>query len=133
MLVTEDLRELIGRTPLFRLKRLFPDNEVYAKLEFKNLMSVKDRPVLSMITAGIEDGSITPETEVIEASSGNTAIAIALLGAVLDFKVRIYMSELASEERRGTGVGHRRSCRGRGERGECALRATDGGVSSPRV
>lgn len=98
--VTEDLRDLIGKTPLHRLKNLFPDSNVYAKLEFSNLMSVKDRPVLSMITAGIEAGKITSSTEVVEASSGNTAIAIALLGTVMDYKVRIFMSSLASEERR---------------------------------
>jgi cysteine synthase A len=100
MMATKDLRELIGKTPLMRLERLFPDSDVHAKLEFSNLMSVKDRAVLSMISAGIEEGKIDSETEVVEASSGNTAIAIALLGTVMDYKVRIYMSELASEERR---------------------------------
>lgn len=98
----EDPVDLIGKTPLLKLKRLFPESpaEIYAKLEFTNLMSVKDRPVLSMIRAGMKDGSIGPDTEVVEASSGNTAISIALLGAVMDFKVRIFMSELASVERR---------------------------------
>ncbi|MEA3560124.1 MAG: pyridoxal-phosphate dependent enzyme, partial [Candidatus Thermoplasmatota archaeon] len=102
MKAVDDLTLLIGSTPLLKLNRLFPDPSanIYAKLELFNPMSVKDRPVLSMIKAGIADGSITPDTEVVEASSGNTAIAIALLGAVLDFKVRIYMSELASVERR---------------------------------
>ena len=102
MEVVEDATELIGRTPLLRLNRLFPDSpaKIYAKLEFYNLMSVKDRPVLSMIKAGIAEGRIGPDTEVVEASSGNTAIAIALLGAVMEFRVRIYMSELASVERR---------------------------------
>ena len=98
----DDPTLLIGNTPLLKLKRLFPDSpaNIYAKLEMFNPMSVKDRPVLSMIKAGIADGNITADTEVVEASSGNTAIAIALLGAVLGFKVRIYMSELASVERR---------------------------------
>ncbi|MGA1873900.1 MAG: PLP-dependent cysteine synthase family protein [Thermoplasmatota archaeon] len=102
MEVVEDATELIGRTPLLKLNRLFPDSttNIFAKLEFFNLMSVKDRPVLSMIKAGIAEGSIGPDTEVVEASSGNTAIAIALLGAVIGFRVRIYMSELASVERR---------------------------------
>ena len=98
----EDPTLLIGNTPLLKLNRLFPCSPVniYAKLEMFNPMSVKDRPVLSMIKAGIADGSITSDTEVVEASSGNTAIAIALLGAVMGFKVRIFMSELASVERR---------------------------------
>lgn len=94
------VQDLVGKTPLLRLNRLFPNNEVYAKLELFNPMSVKDRAVYSMISRGIAEGKITPETEVVEASSGNTAIAIALLGVVMDFKVRIYMSELASVERR---------------------------------
>ncbi|MGA1822819.1 MAG: PLP-dependent cysteine synthase family protein [Thermoplasmatota archaeon] len=102
MEATEDPVDLIGRTPLLKLNGLFPGSpaDIYAKLEFQNLMSVKDRPVLSMIRAGIEEGSIRSETEVVEASSGNTAIAIALLGAVMGFRVRIFMSELASVERR---------------------------------
>jgi len=102
MEVVEDATKLIGRTPLLKLNRLFPDPKanIYAKLESFNLMSVKDRPVLSMIQAKIKEGKIRSETEVVEASSGNTAIAIALLGAVLGFKVRIFMSELASMERR---------------------------------
>lgn len=102
MEVFEDATELIGRTPLLKLNRLFPGSpaSIYAKLEFFNLMSVKDRPVLSMIRAGMAEGRICPDTEVVEASSGNTAIAIALLGAVMGFRVRIYMSELASVERR---------------------------------
>ncbi len=102
MEVVEDATELIGKTPLLKLNRLFPDSpaNIYAKLELCNLMSIKDRPVLSMITAGMAEGKIGPDTEVVEASSGNTAIAIALLGAVMGFRVRIYMSELASVERR---------------------------------
>jgi cysteine synthase A len=98
----EDPTQLIGHTPLLKLNRLFPESSanIYAKLEFFNLMSVKDRPVLSMIKAGIKEGKIGHDIEVVEASSGNTAIAIALLGAVMGFKVRIYMSELASVERR---------------------------------
>ncbi len=100
MQAVDDATQLIGRTPLLKLNRLFPGSNVYAKLELYNLMSIKDRPVYSMISHGMEEGKIGPETEVVEASSGNTAIAIALLGAVMGFGVRIYMSELASVERR---------------------------------
>jgi len=102
MEAVEDATELVGKTPLLKLNRLFPDfpANIYAKLEFFNLMSVKDRPVLSMIKAAIKERKIGPDTEVVEASSGNTAIAIALLGAVMGFKVRIFMSGLASVERR---------------------------------
>ena len=101
LLVTDDLRDCIGKTPLLELKRVFPMSaaRVFAKLEFVNPMSIKDRAVLSMVTAAIQAGRITPETEVVEASSGNTAIAIAMLGVLMNFRVRIFMSELASAER----------------------------------
>ena len=104
LLVTSDLKECIGRTPLLALKRLFPDAraKVYAKLEMMNPISIKDRAVLGMIEAAIQDGTITPQTEVVEASSGNTAIAVAMLGVLLDFKVKIFMSGLASVGRRKT-------------------------------
>jgi cysteine synthase len=121
---------LIGNTPLLRLSRLFPGDgtDIYAKLELCNPMSVKDRPVLSIIRAAMESGSIGPETEVVEASSGNTAISIASLGAVLGFKVRIFMSELCSAERqcileaygaevvRTPGIEHTRGARERAMR-----------------
>jgi len=102
MVIARDLTDLIGQTPLLHLKRLFPESRarVLAKLEIFNPMSVKDRPVLSMVRAAMAEGRIGSDTEVVEASSGNTAIALASLGAVMGFKVRVYMSELASVERR---------------------------------
>jgi len=101
MFVARDLTGLIGRTPLLELGRLFPDSgaRILAKLERQNPMSIKDRPVLNMIRTAIDEGKITPDTEVVEASSGNTAIAMASLGAVFGFRVRVYMSELCSVER----------------------------------
>ena len=101
MFVARDLTQLIGRTPLLELGRLFPSSKarIFAKLERANPMSIKDRPVLNMIKTAMAEGKITPETEVVEASSGNTAIAMASLGAVFGFKVRIFMSELCSVER----------------------------------
>lgn len=102
MIIAKNITDLIGKTPLLELKRLFPDSKakILAKLELFNPMSIKDRAVLSMICAALEEGRISPETEVVEASSGNTAIAIASLGSIMGFKVRIYMSELATIERR---------------------------------
>ena len=99
--IANDLTDLIGRTPLLKLNGLFPDSgaNILAKLELWNPMSVKDRPVLSMIRYAISEGRINPDTEVVEASSGNTAIAIASLCAIMGFRVRIYMSELCSIER----------------------------------
>jgi cysteine synthase len=102
MKVVSDISELIGETPLLELKHLFKGKKanIFAKLELFNPMSIKDRPVLNMIKEGIKEGKINSNIEVVEASSGNTAIAIALLGVILDYKVRIYISELASVERR---------------------------------
>lgn len=101
MRVANDLTELIGQTPLLALDRLYPEAvaRVYAKLEMFNPMSNKDRPVLHMIREGMARGVIDGDTEVVEASSGNTAIAAATLGAIMGFRVRIYMSEVASIER----------------------------------
>jgi len=101
MFIAKGLQDLIGKTPLLELNRLFPDSKarVLAKMEMWNPMSIKDRPVLNMIREAMKEGRIISDTEVVEASSGNTAIAIASLGAVLDFKVRIFMSERCSIER----------------------------------
>lgn len=101
MYTANDLSDLIGRTPLLELSRLIPDSEarVLAKLELFNPMSIKDRAVLNMIRSAVDEGKIGKGTEVVEASSGNTAIAIASLGAIMGFRVRIYMSELCSIER----------------------------------
>ncbi len=101
MFIAKDLSELIGKTPLLELNHLFPNSKarILAKLELRNPMSIKDRPVLNMIRSAMAEGKIGPDTEVVEASSGNTAIAIASLGAVMGFGVRVYMSELCSVER----------------------------------
>ncbi len=86
---------------MLRCKKLFPDSPatILAKLELCNPMSVKDRPVKHIIRQALADGLIEPGAELVEASSGNTAIAIAMIGAAQGFKVRIFMSELCSEER----------------------------------
>ena len=101
MFIARDVCDLIGRTPLLELRRLFPDGQsrILAKLECCNPTSIKDRAVLSMIRAALAQGQITRETEVVEASSGNTAIAIASLAAALGFEARIYMSEICGIER----------------------------------
>lgn len=99
--IVDAISELVGGTPMIRLRRLFPDTDakILAKLELANPMSVKDRPVLNMIERALSDGRIAPGTELVEASSGNTAIAIAMFGAARGFPVRIFMSELCSVER----------------------------------
>jgi len=101
MKINTDASQLIGNTPMLHLKKLFPDTEanVLAKLECSNPTSIKDRAVLNMISTAIAEGKIKSNTEVVEASSGNTAIAIASLGAAKGYKTRIYMSKLCSVER----------------------------------
>ena len=93
--------ELVGSTPLLELTNLFKDApaRILSKMECCNPTSIKDRAVLSMIRSAMDRGEVTRETEVVEASSGNTAIAIASLGAIMGYKTRIFMSELCSIER----------------------------------
>jgi cysteine synthase A len=99
--IAKDACELIGHTPLLELNNLFLNKNcrVLAKMECLNPTSIKDRAVLNMIYMAMKVGKISPKTEVVEASSGNTAIAIASLGATLGYKTRIYMSESCSVER----------------------------------
>jgi len=101
MKLTTEMVELVGNTPLFALRRLFPNSpcQVLAKLEMFNPMSVKDRPVKYIIEKALAEGTIGPGTELVEASSGNTAIAMAMIGATKNMPVRIFMSELCSVER----------------------------------
>lgn len=101
MRVVDDIRDLVGNTPMLRVRRLFPDlpATIVAKLELFNPMSVKDRPVRHIIDSARADGRLQPGAELVEASSGNTAIAIAMVGAALGYPVRIFMSELCSIER----------------------------------
>jgi cysteine synthase A len=86
---------------MLRITKLFPDcpAHVFGKLELCNPMSVKDRPVKHMVQAALADGRLKPGAELVEASSGNTAIAIAMFGAAQGFPVKIFMSELCSVER----------------------------------
>ena len=101
MRVIDDISELVGRTPMLRVRKLFGDTPatILGKLELTNPMSVKDRPVRFIIERALAAGTITPGTELVEASSGNTAIAIAMFGAAHGFPVKIFMSELVSQER----------------------------------
>ncbi|MFT7582389.1 MAG: cysteine synthase A [Myxococcota bacterium] len=99
--IIDDIAELVGHTPMIRLRRLFPAAKatILGKLELTNPMSVKDRPIRNIITRALADGRISSETELVEASSGNTAIALAMFGAARGFPVRVFMSELCSVER----------------------------------
>jgi cysteine synthase B len=98
------LDEMIGNTPLVRLQRVVPavrGNTVLAKLEGNNPAgSVKDRPALSMIRHAEARGDITPGDVLIEATSGNTGIALAMAAAIKGYKMRLIMPENLSIERR---------------------------------
>ena len=102
MYIAKTACELIGSTPMLELKKIVPESRsrILAKMELLNPTSLKDRAVLSMIRQAVRQRKITKKTEVVEVSSGNTAIALASLGAIMGFKVRIFMSELSSVERR---------------------------------
>ena len=94
--------ELIGNTPMLEIKRVFPGvkTRILVKMEILNLTSIKDRAAYNMIKKAVTQGKIKDNIEVVEVSSGNTAIAIASLGAIMGFKTRFYMSALCSVERR---------------------------------
>lgn len=93
--------EAIGNTPHLRLNRLFPNHQVWIKLERQNPGgSIKDRIALSMIEAAEKDGSLKQNGTIIEPTSGNTGIGIALVGASKGYKVILTMPESMSIERR---------------------------------
>ncbi len=94
----------VGNTPLVKLQRLPGDtsNTILVKLEGNNPAgSVKDRPALSMIQQAEERGDIQPGDTLIEATSGNTGIALAMAAAIKGYKMILIMPEHMSEERRG--------------------------------
>jgi len=98
------VEDLVGGTPLVRLKRLPGDtsNIILGKLEGNNPAgSVKDRAALSMITQAEADGRIAPGDTLIEATSGNTGIALAMAAAVKGYRLRLIMPANQSEERKG--------------------------------
>jgi cysteine synthase B len=98
------LLDQIGNTPLLHLANIgseFPNITFYAKAEWFNPGgSVKDRPALSMIQAGLSSGLLEPGKTIIDATSGNTGIAYAMIAAVLGYAVTLCLPESASHERK---------------------------------
>jgi cysteine synthase len=91
----------IGNTPHIRLARLFPDHEVWVKCERANPGgSIKDRIGLAMIEAAERDGSLKPGGTIVEPTSGNTGIGLAMVAAVKGYKLVLVMPESMSIERR---------------------------------
>ena len=97
---------LVGNTPLLRIRKVIPEDispevEIYAKLEsFNPGGSVKDRPALSMFLTALKEGVIKEGKVVIDATSGNTGIALAMVGAALGVPVELAMPANVSEERK---------------------------------
>lgn len=101
--VYQNAAEAIGDTPMIRINRLIPEDQatVFAKCEFfQPLNSVKDRIGAAMIEAGERDGKVTPETHIIEPTSGNTGIALAFVCAAKGYRLTLTMPESMSVERR---------------------------------
>ena len=97
----QNILETIGHTPHVRLNRLFPDHEVWIKLERANPGgSIKDRIALAMIEAAEADGRLQPGGIIIEPTSGNTGIGLAMVAAVKGYRLILTMPESASVERR---------------------------------
>ena len=95
--------QCVGDTPLVRLQRLNPNpsNTILAKLEGNNPAgSVKDRAALNMITEAEQRGEISPGDTLIEATSGNTGISLAMIAAIRGYKMVLVMQENLSQERR---------------------------------
>ncbi|WP_311587760.1 cysteine synthase A [Varibaculum cambriense] len=104
MNIAKDVTELVGHTPLVKINHLLPadfEGEVVAKVEsFNPASSVKDRVALAMINAAEASGKLKPGGTLVESTSGNTGVALAMVGAARGYKVVITMPESMSKERR---------------------------------
>lgn len=101
--VANSITELIGQTPLVKLNRLVSNQhaDIYLKLEFMNPgSSVKDRIALAMIEAAEKAGTLKPGDTIIEPTSGNTGIGLAMVAAAKGYKAKLVMPETMSIERR---------------------------------
>ncbi|WP_457644613.1 cysteine synthase B [Persephonella sp.] len=99
--------ELVGNTPLIKLENVLPEDikeknvEIYAKLEGYNPGgSVKDRPATRMLVEAVKSGKLTKDKIILDATSGNTGIALAMIGTALGFRVELAMPSNVSEERK---------------------------------
>ena len=98
------LLQLIGKTPLVKINlftKEFPNVDIYAKVETYNPGgSIKDRPILRMLTEAIASGELTKQKIILDSSSGNAGIAYAMIGACLGYQVELVIPDNASEERK---------------------------------
>ncbi|WP_248929073.1 cysteine synthase A [Paenibacillus hamazuiensis] len=101
--LVQSITQLIGDTPLVRLNRVVPEGsaEIYVKLEYQNPgASVKDRIAISMIEVAEQEGKLKPGDTIIEPTSGNTGIGLAMVAAAKGYKAILVMPETMSMERR---------------------------------
>jgi len=101
--IVNNITEVVGDTPLVRLNRVVPEDsaEIYVKLEFQNPgASVKDRIAVAMIAAAEREGKLKPGDTIIEPTSGNTGIGLAMVAAAKGYKAILVMPETMSLERR---------------------------------
>lgn len=101
--IVQNITEVIGDTPIVRLNRVVPEGsaEIYVKLEYQNPgASVKDRIALSMIEQAEKDGKLKPGDTIVEPTSGNTGIGLAMVAAAKGYKAILVMPETMSIERR---------------------------------
>jgi len=103
----KSILELVGNTPLVKLENSVPDDikekpvNIYAKLEGYNPGgSVKDRPATRMVLEAIQSGKLTKDKIILDATSGNTGIALAMVGTALGYRVELAMPSNVSEERK---------------------------------
>ncbi len=102
--MSKNILDCIGNTPLVEIRKLnpyFPDIRIFAKIEGQNPGgSIKDRPALYMINESEKSGILTKDKIIIEATSGNTGIALAMIAAIKGYKIKLFMPECVSLERR---------------------------------
>ena len=103
MKIYSDITQIVGNTPLVKLNRIIDNKQanVFAKLEFYNPTStVKDRIGIAMVDAAEASGQLKPGGTIVEATSGNTGIALAMVGAARGYKTILTMPDSMSKERR---------------------------------
>jgi cysteine synthase len=103
MKTANNILDLIGNTPMVKIGKLVGEKDatIFAKLEWYNIGgSIKDRMALFLIKKAEEEGKMSPDRIILEATSGNTGIALAMISAVKGYKVTVVMSESVSIERR---------------------------------
>ncbi len=105
-----NILDLIGNTPLYRVRlfeKEFPKVEIYAKLEFRNPGgSIKDRPARRMVLEGIASGALTQDKIIMDPTSGNTGIALAMIGAALNYQVELVVPGNVSPRRKAVALNY---------------------------